>query len=57
MMAMSAKRYQLLGYVVWNGAKWYLRSRLPSARIACWSVLACAGLTAGAVAIARRASS
>jgi hypothetical protein len=26
----SANAYRLLGFAVWNGAKWYLRRRLPS---------------------------
>jgi len=51
---MSSNGYRLLGFVVWQGGKWYLRRRLPSPR----RVLA-AGLLAGAgatalVAIARR---
>jgi hypothetical protein len=57
MEAMSRKGYTLLGYVVWHGAKWYARRRLPSPRvIAVSGALACAGLAAAAVAIARRAS-
>ena len=27
---MSSNAYRLLGFAVWNGAKWYLRRRLPS---------------------------
>ncbi len=27
---MSATGYKLLGFVVWQGGKWYLRRRLPS---------------------------
>jgi hypothetical protein len=57
MLAMSRKGYTLLGYVVWHGAKWYARRRLPSTRvIAVSGALACAGLAAAAVAIVRRAS-
>jgi hypothetical protein len=57
MLAMSRKGYTLLGYVVWHGAKWYVRRRLPSPRvIAVSGVLACTGLAAAAVAIVRRAS-
>jgi hypothetical protein len=32
MAPIDSKRYGLLGYVVWHGAKWYLRRRLPSKR-------------------------
>jgi hypothetical protein len=29
---MNGNRYRILGYVVWQGGKWYLRKRLPRAR-------------------------
>jgi hypothetical protein len=56
MLAMSENAYKLLGYAVWRGGKWYLRRRLPSARLAAgvglgaFSALVLAGL------IAKRAS-
>jgi hypothetical protein len=54
---MSASGYRLLGYAVWHGGRWYLRRRLPSPRaLALSGLLAAAGLTAGAVAIVRRAT-
>ena len=35
---MNSTGYKLLGFAVWNGARWYVRrnylSRLPSARVA-----------------------
>ncbi len=31
-MARNGNRYGILGYVVWQGSKWYLRRRLPSKR-------------------------
>jgi hypothetical protein len=37
--------YKLLGFVVWQGARWYLRHRFPGGR----AKLAVAGLTAAAV--------
>jgi hypothetical protein len=47
--------YKLLGYVVWQGGKWYARRRLPGApyRIA---IAATAGglMLAGGLAIASR---
>jgi hypothetical protein len=52
---MSATAYRVIGYLVWKGGKWYLRQRLPPAR-----VLARRGLLTGAaltaiVLAARRA--
>ncbi len=53
---MSGTGYRLLGLLVWNGGKWYLRRRLPSTRAVLLggagglSALLAAGL------IARRAS-
>jgi hypothetical protein len=32
MASINDNRYGLLGYVVWQGGKWYLRRRLPSKR-------------------------
>ena len=28
----NGNRYTLVGYLVWQGGKWYLRKRLPSPR-------------------------
>jgi hypothetical protein len=54
---MSGNAYKLLGYAVWHGGKWYLRRRLPSPRkIAISGLAAAVGLTAAAVAIAKRAA-
>ena len=53
---MSSNAYRLLGFAVWNGAKWYLRRRLPSPRRVLVAGLA-AGLGASALAaIAKRAA-
>jgi hypothetical protein len=32
MASINDHRYGLLGYVAWQGGKWYLRRRLPSRR-------------------------
>jgi hypothetical protein len=54
MPATSRNRYTLVGYVVWQGAKWYLRRRLPSRRaLALGGVGALSGLT-GAAVLAKR---
>ena len=42
--------YKLLGWVVWNGAKWYLRRKYGSTKVPT-PVLA-AALVAGAVGVA-----
>jgi hypothetical protein len=56
MPATSRNRYSLLGYVVWQGAKWYLRRRLPSRRaFALGGVGALSALT-GAAVLAKRLS-
>jgi len=53
---MSNNGYRLLGYVVWQGGKWYLRRRLPSTRkLVLSGLVVCAGLT-GAALVARRAA-
>jgi hypothetical protein len=45
--------YKVLGFVVWQGAKFYLRRRYPGAgRKAAVAALA-GGLTVGGVAVAR----
>jgi hypothetical protein len=32
-VGVSGSGYKVLGYAVWQGGKWYLRRRLPSARV------------------------
>jgi hypothetical protein len=54
---MNANGYRLIGFAVWQGGKWYLRRRLPSARTVALSVAAAGGALSVAAAIARRASS
>ena len=53
--SMNGTGYKLLGYLVWQGGKWYLGRRLPSARTIALSGLAAAGVLSAAVVIARRA--
>jgi hypothetical protein len=52
---MNGNGYKLLGFIVWRGARWYVRKRLPSARRL--ALLAVGGLAAAAAAgaIAKRA--
>jgi hypothetical protein len=56
MLGMNGNGYKLLGFVVWRGAKWYARKRLPSARAL--ALIAVGGLSAVAFAgaIAKRAA-
>jgi hypothetical protein len=54
---MNGNRYRILGYVVWRGAKWYLRRRLPSRRELALGGLAAAVTLTGAAVAARRLSS
>ncbi len=57
MVPMNGDRYRLLGFVVWQGGKWYLRRRLPSARrLALTGAVALAGLAVAAV-LAKRLTS
>jgi hypothetical protein len=54
---MNGNAYKLLGFAVWNGAKWYLRRRVPSPRKIALTGLVGAGAI-GALALAlRRAAS
>jgi hypothetical protein len=48
--------YKLLGWIVWNGARWYLRRKLGRAAgpVVAVAVLAGAGAAAAAAANARR---
>jgi hypothetical protein len=51
--------YKLLGYVVWQGGKWYVRRRLPSAlpKGAVAAGVASVVLAGGAVVAVQRRSS
>jgi hypothetical protein len=40
---MNGNRYKFLGFVVWQGGKWYLRKRLPRARTVALSGVAATG--------------
>jgi hypothetical protein len=51
---MSATAYRLIGYLVWKGGKWYLRQRLPPARVLAWRGLLTGGVLAALVLAARR---
>jgi hypothetical protein len=51
---MSSNAYRLLGFAVWNGAKWYLRRRLPSTRKIVLSGLLGLGGVSAAIVLARR---
>jgi hypothetical protein len=53
---MNGSKYKLLGYAVWQGGKWYLGRRLPSARTIALSGLAAAGALGALVVIGRRAA-
>jgi hypothetical protein len=53
---MTSNRNRLVGFVLWEGTKWYGRRRLPSQRrVLLTGLLAGAG-AAALVAIVRRAS-
>jgi len=53
--------YKMLGFVVWQGARWYARRRvsqmLPSRRVATAALVASAVVTVAAVAAAKHDSS
>jgi hypothetical protein len=56
MAHMNGTRYKLLGFVVWQGGKWYVRKRARSARkLLVGGALAASTLTAAAVAAKRLA--
>ncbi|MDP2709948.1 MAG: hypothetical protein Q8O56_01895 [Solirubrobacteraceae bacterium] len=50
--------YKMLGFVVWQGARWYTRRRvtqmLPSRRVAAAALVVSAVGTAAVVAVAKR---
>jgi hypothetical protein len=58
---MNAKRYKMLGYVVWHGGRWYLRrryrQRLPSRRRLAGAALGALVAAAALALIARRGRS
>jgi len=49
--------YKLLGFVVWRGARWYVRRKLPSARATAAGALGALAMLAVVALIARRATS
>jgi hypothetical protein len=50
--------YKILGFVVWQGGKWYVRRRMPGlGRKAAIGGLAAAAAVGGAVAVQRQQSS
>jgi hypothetical protein len=53
----SGTGYKLLGFVVWRGAKWYARRKLPSARATAAGAAGALAALGAAAAIARRATS
>jgi len=54
MPRVNANRYTLLGYLMWNAGKWYLRRRLPSARRLALAGLGGAGALGAAALAAKR---
>jgi hypothetical protein len=57
MVAMNGDGYRLLGFVVWQGGRWYLRRRVPSMRrLALRGAGALVALTVAAVLAKRLAS-
>jgi hypothetical protein len=53
-MDVSGSGYKVLGYAVWQGGKWYLRRRLPSARVSAAAGAATLTAVAAAALLARR---
>jgi hypothetical protein len=57
MSAVNGTRYKIVGFVVWQGGKWYLRKRARSARkLLVGGVIAASTLTAAALAAKRLAA-
>jgi hypothetical protein len=50
---MNRNGYRLLGFVVWQGAKWYVRRRVPVRRIVVLGALGLGVAGASAVAVKR----
>jgi len=50
--------YRILGYVVWQGGKWYVRRRLsgPLSKVALAGIAGAALLGGGALVVQRRAA-
>lgn len=49
-----SSRYTMLGYLVWQGGKWYLRRRLPSPRKLAIRTLGAAAAAGAGLALAKR---
>jgi len=49
--------YKVLGFVVWQGAKWYLRRRVPDVGRKVAIAALAGGLIAGGIAVAHAARS
>ena len=54
MKAVNGDGYKLLGYLAWQGGKWYLRRRLPAPRTVALAGLAALSLGGAAAAAARK---
>ena len=53
---METMGYKLLGFIVWQGGKWYLRRRMSGARRKLALGVVSAAIVAGAVAAGRQAA-
>jgi hypothetical protein len=53
---MNDNGYKVLGFVVWRGAKWYARRRLPSMQAIAGATLAGLSVLVALALFARRAS-
>lgn len=53
---MSGTGYKLLGFVVWQGGKWYVRRRVPARRLLAIGVLGAGAVALSAVLLRRAAS-
>jgi hypothetical protein len=53
---MKGNGYRLLGFGVWQGAKWYMRHRLPSPRAMALKGLAGATALGALAVVVRRAT-
>ncbi len=56
MSRMNGNGTRLLGYLVWQGGKWYLRRRMPSPRRVVATALVAATAVAIGVVVVRRAA-
>ena len=57
MAQISDNRYGLLGYLVWQGGKWYLRRRLPSKRTLALTGAGILGTATAVAVLAKRLTS